>query len=126
MTGYVLFWLPNELTGRIATAMRPDVDQRSTYKLLVGIVAYFLWIGSLATAAWWFGGITTGVATLVLVPVVGVVGRRTREQWQGAWKDARRFFMLRSRPAQIAALQRRQHEIAEQLALVYETVTSDQ
>lgn len=122
MTGYVLFWLPNWLTGRIATAMRPNVNQRSTYQLLLGLAAYLLWIGSLAAAAWWFEGITTGVAALVLVPVVGLVGRRTREKWRGAWKDARRFFMLRSRPAQIAALQRRQREIAERLAALYEEV----
>ena len=122
MTGYVLFWFPNWLTGRIATAMRPNVNQRSTYQLLLGLAAYLLWIGSLAAAAWWFEGITTGVAALVLVPVVGLVGRRTREKWRGAWKDARRFFMLRSRPAQIAALQRRQREIAERLAALYEEV----
>ncbi len=122
LAGYLLFWLPNKLTGRIATAMRPHVDQRSTYQLLLGIVAYLLWIGSLATAAWWFEGIITGVAVLGLVPVVGVVGRRLREKWRGAWKDARRFFMLRSRPAQIEALQRRQREIAERFAAFYEEV----
>ncbi len=125
MAGLVLFWLPNWLTGRIAAAMRPKADQTSTYRLLVGIALYVLWIGSLATAAWWFGGITTGVAALGLVPVVGLVGRRTREKWRGAWKDAKRFFMLRSRPEQIASLQRRQREIAERLAALYETVRSE-
>ncbi len=125
VAGLVLFWLPNWLTGRIATAMRPKVDQLSTYRLLVGIALYLLWIGSLATAAWWFGGIGNGVAALALIPVIGVVGRRTREQWRGAWRDARRFFMLRSRPAQIAALQRRQREIAEKLAALYETVRGE-
>ena len=125
VAGLVLFWLPNWLTGRIAMAMRPKVDQLSTYRLLVGILLYLLWIGSLVTAAWWIGGIGNGVAALALIPVIGVLGRRTREKWRGAWRDARRFFMLRSRPAQIAALQRRQREIAERLAAVYEGVRGE-
>ena len=94
LAGLALFWLPNQVTGRVAMALRPDVDKRSTFKLLIGMAVYLVWIGFLALLMGAAKGVLAGAATVVAVPAIGLVGRRTRERWRGALKDARRFFLL--------------------------------
>ena len=36
----MIFWVPFQVTDRVVHLMRPDEDQSSTYKLLVGAVVY--------------------------------------------------------------------------------------
>jgi glycerol-3-phosphate O-acyltransferase/dihydroxyacetone phosphate acyltransferase len=124
LAGAVLFWPPFRLTGRVARALGPEKDQRSTFKLLSGIPAYLLWIGLLAVLAWDVAGLVAGMATLVLVPTVGIVGLWIRERWRGAWRDARRFFLLRSQRSLVQVLQERQREIAQELRELYAGVRS--
>lgn len=115
MVGYVLFWAPYRATGWIAGLMNPEPDQSSTYKLLVGIPAYGLWIAALAvTAGLWLGPLW-GVLTLLAVPVVGLWGLRIRERWRGAWADARGYALLRARRKLVADLAGRQAALAADL-----------
>jgi 1-acyl-sn-glycerol-3-phosphate acyltransferase len=120
LAGLAVFWLPNQVTGRVAAALRPDVDQRSTFKLLIGMAVYLMWIGFLALLMGAAKGVLAGAVTVVAVPAIGLVGRRTRERWRGALKDARRFFRLRARRELVQGLRKQQREIAESLRELYD------
>jgi hypothetical protein len=119
--GVLLFYAPYRLTGWIAGWLRPVPDQVATHKLLVGIPAYAIWIATLATAA----GLWLGASAVALVvagaPVVGMAGLLVRERWRGAWRDARRFLLLRSRRTLAIQLAARQRELADRLQALYET-----
>jgi len=97
LTGAVLFWPPYQVTDRVVRAMRPDADQGSTYKVLVGAVVYLLWVVLLSALAWWLQGPWTALIVFLVSPLFGLAGQWVRERWRGAWKDVRRFFLLRSR-----------------------------
>jgi 1-acyl-sn-glycerol-3-phosphate acyltransferase len=113
--GAALFWVPYRLTGVIVNRLRLDEDVRSTWKLLIGIVLYALWLAVLVAVM----GATTGwlaaMLTLVLVPVVAMTGLRVRERWRAARDDARRFFLLRSRQSLVENLRVRQRLLAKRL-----------
>jgi hypothetical protein len=95
--GWLLFLVPYQLTGAVVGRFRLQPDTRSTWKLMVGVVVYAAWLLVLATAAWrWFGW-WPAVLTAVLAPVVGMSGLLVRDRWRGAWNDARRWLLLRSR-----------------------------
>lgn len=120
MLGFVLFWPPYRLTGVLLRfAPRPEVE-RSTYKILVGVVIYTLWVLLMAGWAWRTVGGWGSLATAVLLPILGVVGQRLRERWRGAWDDARRFFVVRSRPDLMRALGREQAEIFEEIRTLFD------
>ena len=124
IAGFLVFFPPYRLTGWVAGLFRQEHDQRATHKLLVGIVAYALWVILLA--------ILTGVrfgplfAPLVLAgtPLVGMAGLLVRERWRGSWRDARRFFLLRSRRALVDQLAARQRALADRLHALYEAHTA--
>jgi hypothetical protein len=110
--GWALFWLPYRVTGRIALGMRPDDVERSTYKFLVGAVVYTCWVLLLAGLATAGANLAWGVAALLVLPAAGMGGLVIRERWRGAWRDARRFFLLRSRRPLLEGLRKRQRELA--------------
>jgi hypothetical protein len=132
LAGWALFLVPYRLTGWIVNRVRLRVDERSTWKMLVGIGVYALWVAAVAAAAAVGGGpsgwgrVMVAVAVLVGMPVIGMVGLVVRERWQGAWQDARRFFLLRSRRSLVAALRDERRQLAHRLQALYDAhVTSD-
>lgn len=97
LTGAVVFWLPYQVTDLTVRAMEPDQDQTSTYKLLVGILVYLIWVVALSAVGWWLSGPGTALLVFLILPLFGLAGQWMRERWRGAWRDVRRFFLLRSR-----------------------------
>jgi hypothetical protein len=82
---------------------------------MVGVVVYAAWLLVLATAAWrWFGW-WPAVLTAVLAPVVGMSGLLVRERWRGAWNDARRWLLLRSRKPLLDGLRAAQCDLGARL-----------
>jgi 1-acyl-sn-glycerol-3-phosphate acyltransferase len=120
VAGYLLFRIPYVLTGRVARWGRPMPDQVSTFALVVGALVYALWVVALAAAAWWLWGPWAGAASLLWIPLVGVLGLWIRERWHTARRDIRRFFLMRSRSEQMASLRKSQKEIALELQQVYQ------
>jgi glycerol-3-phosphate O-acyltransferase/dihydroxyacetone phosphate acyltransferase len=118
--GFVLFFPPYWLTGRVVARVRLDPDERSTWKLLLGGACYGLWVLALAGVAALVRGAVAGLATLALAPTIGMIGLVIRERWRGAWSEARRFFLLRSRRDLVSALRIRQHALAERLRALYQ------
>lgn len=124
LAGLLVFSVPYWATGRIAGVMRPDHDQRSSYKLLVGIAVYAVWVGLLGAAVGALVSWIAGTVTLLLAPAIGLMGLILRERWRGAWDDVRRFFLLRSRVALIAALRERRRSLAAKLRALYQDTTT--
>jgi len=89
---------------------------------LIGTAVYLMWIGFLAVLVGAMKGVLAGAAMVVALPAIGLVGRRTRERWRGALKDARRFFLLRARRELVQGLRTQQREIAERLRAFYDLV----
>ncbi len=115
LAGLVLFWPPYRATGWIVQRLRLEVDVRSTYKLLIGIPLYALWLAALAASVVLLLQGWVAVVVAVAVPVLGMVGLLFRERWRAAWADARRFLLLRSRRALVTALRERQRDLGERL-----------
>jgi len=120
LTGAIIFWVPYQVTDRVVRAIRPSDDQSSTYKLLVGAVVYLIWMVSLAVLAWRLGGPWMALIVFSVLPFFGLAGQWVRERWRGAWKDARRFFLLRSRQEMRRQLKENQIRLAERLHAAYE------
>ena len=118
--GFALFFVPYWLTGRAVARVRLDPDERSTWKLLLGGAFYVSWVLALAALAGFVRGAIGGLATLALAPTIGMIGLVIRERWRGAWNEARRFFLLRSRRDLVATLRERQHALAERLKSLYQ------
>jgi 1-acyl-sn-glycerol-3-phosphate acyltransferase len=118
--GTVLFWIPYRLTGWIVGRLPLNLDERSSGKLVVGVILYFTWVIGLAVAIGLRFGVLAGVASAVVVPVVGVLGQMVRVRWGNAWNDARRFFVLRSRRRMVQALRDKQRELSVRLDALYQ------
>jgi len=121
LAGFLLFFPPYWLTGRVVARFRPDPDQGATHKLLAGIVLYGLWLALLAVLAGLAFAPWAAFLVLTGAPVVGMAGLLVRERWRGDWRDARRFFLLRSRRALAAQLAGRQRDLAGRLHALYES-----
>lgn len=118
--GFVLFFPPYRLTGFLVDRLHLDPDERSTWKLMLGAATYAAWLLVLAAGAGLEWGLPALPALLLVVPAVGMAGLLIRERWRGAWGDARRFFLLRSRRDLIAALRAEQHDLAQRLKTLYQ------
>jgi hypothetical protein len=115
VVGAALFWVPYQLTGMIVDRLRLEQDTRSTWKLLIGIVLYTVWLVALVIGAGTTFGASGALLTAVGVPAVALIGLQVREHWQASWNDARRFFLLRSRGSLIAKLRSEQKDLAVRL-----------
>lgn len=111
LAGWLAFYPPYRLTGWAVRRVPLRVDETSTWKLLVGLGIYGFWVAAVAAFAgvlagraggwWWAAGVLAG---LVGLPALGMTGLLIRERWHGAWNDARRFLLLRSRRDLVAQL----------------------
>ena len=117
--GYLLFLIPRWLTRGIAAATRPGPEAIATHRLLSGIPVYALWILGLSAAAGLRSGPGAAVLALVGAPTIGILGTWIRERWRGAWEDARRFLLLRSRRELADQLRVAQTELAGRLRELY-------
>ncbi len=117
-TGFLLWWLPYRLTGLVAEGIHGERDVRSTYKLFGGIVLYGAWLLVLVIAASAMGGAGWAVIMLFGAPALGVAGLWVRERWYAAWRDVRRYLVLRRHPGRVRELRRRQRELTERFEVL--------
>jgi glycerol-3-phosphate O-acyltransferase / dihydroxyacetone phosphate acyltransferase len=115
LLGAVLFWIPYRVTGAIVGRLRLWEDVRSTWKLLVGIVVYLVWVVGLTVAASLLFDWRAAAGVFVGAPILGMIGLIIRERWRKAWSDARRFFLIRSRRELVAGLRERQRDLARRI-----------
>lgn len=115
VASWFAFLMPYQLTGFVTRRLNLTEDIRSTWKALLGVVIYLLWLTALATLAWHYSGWPLALLILIVLPVTGMVGLMIRERWYGAWQDARRFLLFRSRRSLVASLGLRQRDLAAHL-----------
>ena len=122
--GYVLYWLPRHVTGRLVKIARPDHYQRSTFALMIGIVVYAVWLTLWELLTWWAAGPVAALVGVIFWPLMGLTGVWVRERWRGSWADIRSFFLLRSRRNLIRSLKTRQRELAGRLGELQEEIVN--
>jgi glycerol-3-phosphate O-acyltransferase / dihydroxyacetone phosphate acyltransferase len=115
LIGAALFWVPYRATGWIIGRLRLLEDVRSTWKLLVGMVIYLLWLIAMTAVAGIYLDWRAAVAVLLGAPALGISGLIVRERWRRAWADARKFFLIRSRRELVSALRVRQRDLAQRI-----------
>lgn len=120
LVGHVAFWVPFQLTALLAGKARPALDRESTYKLLIGIMAYAAWVLAVALVGVLVWGVWIGVALLVLLPPLGTVGLWVRERWRMAFRDVHRFRILRSRKRVVRKLRSEQERLGVELEVLFE------
>jgi hypothetical protein len=116
-----LFWVPYQLTGRLAWAATKERDVAATAKVFVGAGVYIAWLAIIALAAWrMLGGTAAALAALVL-PAVAVMGLFAFEHEAAAIDTARAWLMLRrARRHTRSRLKQARSELAMLLDQVYD------
>lgn len=117
--GAVVFWLPYVLT-RIVAERDSAPDVLATRKLLYGGALFKVWILLLALATGVTFGWLSAVLALILLPLLALQTLSQGERWAESARDARRFFVRRSRAAALSELRARQREIAQLLSRLYD------
>jgi len=112
VAGWLLYIVPYRFTGWLVDRFRLEDDTRSTWKLMLGAVVYLAWTVLAAILVGMMGNLWLALTTLVLMPAIGLLGLLLREDWRQSWRDARRWLLLRSRPALVDALRDEQRRIA--------------
>jgi 1-acyl-sn-glycerol-3-phosphate acyltransferase len=124
LAGWVIFLVPYQLTGVIVDRFKLEPDTRSTWKLLVGLALYIVWLKGLVAVAWALGGIVAAAVALVVIPTIGMLGLLVRESWRGSWKDARRWLRLRSRKDVMDTLRADQAALGRRLTALQQRLTT--
>ncbi len=118
--GFALFWPPYWITGRLARLARPTPETQSTYRLLIGVVVYALWLVLLGAAAGALAGAPAAVLVGLGAPVVGLLGLLVRERRREARRIWTKVSRVLSRREMLPSLRARQREIADRLEALYE------
>ena len=116
----LLFFLPYQVTGRLARLARQPEDRVSTYKLMIGIPVYALWVLGIAGLVGWTVGWLWGVVALIVIPAVGVQGSRVRERWREVGHETLLFRRLRHLRSWLGALRDDQRQLAERLQALFQ------
>lgn len=121
--GAVLFWPPYRLTDLVVNRSDPESSGRATIKLIAGALLFIVWIALLSALAWIAGGWVAGLAAIALLPTLALATLVLLEKSRDAWRDARRFFLLRARVRALDELRSRQRDLALRLRAIRERTT---
>ena len=118
--GHVAFWVPFQLTRALTAKAAPALDRVSTYKLLIGILAYGAWVAAMALVALWLWGRWAALASLVFLPPLGMAGLWIRERWREVAREIGRILVLRARRRVVEELGAEQRRLGTELQALYE------
>lgn len=116
--GAVIFWPPYSLT-RVVAERDAAPDVLATRKLLYGGAIFKIWILVLALVAAVAFGWLAGVLALLILPLLALRTLSYGERLAGSARDARGFFVRRSRAKALSELRDRQREIGMLLRELY-------
>lgn len=108
--------MPYRLTATITDRSGADENSRASVKLVAGAGLFIVWITLIGTAAWILAGWRAGIGALVALPVLALATLILLEKSGDAWRDARRFFLLRSRVRALDDLRLRQRSLAQRVS----------
>ncbi|MFI5232418.1 MAG: 1-acyl-sn-glycerol-3-phosphate acyltransferase [Gemmatimonadales bacterium] len=120
--GYVLFWIPREITAAVAEklARAEGEDAVPTYRVLAGFLFFLIWFIVLGVAASFVLGAWGGLIVFLALPFVAFGTLAVGESRRLTWEAIRRFFVLRVQRERVAALRERQKMLAAELRSLYE------
>jgi ABC-type multidrug transport system fused ATPase/permease subunit len=127
LVGAVFFWLPKIVTVRAAahTAKLEGDDTIVTHRVLVGGVAFPLWIALTSAIVALVFDWKVGLLSLLLQPVWAFAALAVGERRQAMWTAVRRYVLRRFIGDRLEPLRVRQRGLAEQLrVLLVRTVVS--
>jgi glycerol-3-phosphate O-acyltransferase/dihydroxyacetone phosphate acyltransferase len=126
--GYVLFWIPREITAAVAEKLaRPEgEDAVPTYRVLAGFLFFGGWFLLLSIVASFFIGGWGALLLFLALPFIAMSTLAAGESRRLSWDAVKRFFVLRTQRARVAALRARQHALAVQLRALYDQTAENQ
>jgi glycerol-3-phosphate O-acyltransferase/dihydroxyacetone phosphate acyltransferase len=116
--GTVIFWPPYALT-RIVAERDSAPDVLATRKLLYGGAIFKVWILLLALVLGVAFGWVAGLLAVLLLPLLALRTLSYGERWADSARDARGFFVRRSRAKALNELRDRQRDIGRTLSDLY-------
>jgi hypothetical protein len=124
--GLAIFWIPYQVTGRLARRATDERDVAATAKVFVGAAVYVAWLVGLVVLVWQvFGGRAAGAAALLL-PILAVCGLFAVERESAMIDTARSWLILRrARGQSRARLKQERSEIAGLLDDVYQWLNAE-
>jgi glycerol-3-phosphate O-acyltransferase / dihydroxyacetone phosphate acyltransferase len=91
----LLFWVPYQLTGKLAWMATKERDVAATAKVFVGLGVYLAWLAIIGLTIWRVLGTTAAIVTAVAFPIMAVVGLFAFEREAAAIDTARAWLLLR-------------------------------
>ena len=79
---------------------------------------YLGWLAIMTILAGALGGAVWAVLVFLAAPALGLAGLWIGVRWRSAWRDVRRYLVLRQHPGHVRELRRRQRELAERFEVL--------
>lgn len=114
--GAAVAWVPYKLTGQVVARRTGDgEDMAATVKAIAGTMAFLVWTALWSVVAALVAGWRAALVVALLVPALSLLALWSGEGWSAAWRDTRRFLLIRRHRSRVAALVQEQAELAEWL-----------
>jgi glycerol-3-phosphate O-acyltransferase / dihydroxyacetone phosphate acyltransferase len=124
--GFVLFWVPYQLTGLLARRATSERDVAATAKVFVGAGVYTAWLLVIAIGVGTLLGAGAGILAAALIPALAVAGLFAIER-ETAVADTIRawWFLRRARRQTRARLREARSDLAALLDEIYEWLSAE-
>ena len=121
LAGLATFAVPYYLTHAIAHRVTREPDVFATAQLFVGALVYLAWIGLVAVAVGSLAGSAAGIMTLLVLPLVAILGLLAVERESSVLDTIQAWLLLRrTRRETRERLRRSRSELADILDDVHE------
>lgn len=126
LVGALAFWVPKEVTARVAARLSVSEGPESlvTHRVLVGGVAFAAWFAVVSLTVAGLAGVAWGLLALLVQPIWAFAALAVGERRAQAWESVRRFVLRRRERPRLDALRERQRVLAEGLRALHERVAA--
>jgi glycerol-3-phosphate O-acyltransferase / dihydroxyacetone phosphate acyltransferase len=120
LCGFVVFWIPYQLTGVVARLANRERDVAATATVLVGAGVYLSWLLLIGSVCWRLWGAAAGLGIAAALPLLAIGGLFAVERELAAAATVRSWWMLRrARHETRARLRGSRSELAALLDDIY-------
>jgi glycerol-3-phosphate O-acyltransferase/dihydroxyacetone phosphate acyltransferase len=122
--GFVLCFVPYQLTWLAARLTTSESDVFATAQVFTGAAIYAAWFGLIAWLVWWQIGGLAALVTMIALPVIAAAALVAIERESAVLDAIRAWFLLRRASSSTRdRLRRRRSELADILDDVHEWMT---
>jgi glycerol-3-phosphate O-acyltransferase / dihydroxyacetone phosphate acyltransferase len=126
LCGFLLFWIPYQLTGVFARLATRERDVAATATVLVGGGVYLAWLLLIALVCWRLWGAAAAIAAAIAVPLLAVAGLFAIERERAAAVTVRSWWRLRrARDQTRAQLRGSRSELAALIDDIYRRLNEE-